>query len=232
MRIPYWIKGGYGGYRNRVERLRDYMSATGNRDRMGFHPDGVIGKWYDDKCLPVMEAYIEAHDGWVNDARRTSVDIIRLAEAWKELVPPYLVMVDVLKSLPGEIVSDEDLYAMAIPQRERKRDSPTRIAKDVPGYTIDRSQAHTIRFTYYDLATGKRRKADGQREVEVCYLILDEIRIVRGSELVSKLSSTSNPLVLPLSERDSGRHICFALRWVSARGEPGPLSEIVYMVIP
>lgn len=87
---------------------------------------------------------------------------------------------------------------------------------------------HVITFGY----TGRRgSQPSGSSGAEI-YIALGEDAPVSDSQFRFAAWATRSPHLMQFSEKDAGQTAHYRLRWINAKGETGPWSEIVSAVIP
>jgi hypothetical protein len=79
--------------------------------------------------------------------------------------------------------------------------------------------------------TTSKAKPDGQHGMEMVWEIASE-KPAHVRNLSHSAFDTRSPLTLEFDEEECGRTLWYAARWENTRGEKGPWSEILSIVIP
>jgi hypothetical protein len=130
----------------------------------------------------------------------------------------------------NHLVSDDDRIHLAVTVRDTK---PTQspVCDKPPFVTIILLAAGAILVKFGNIETGKKGKPVGQSGAELVFAILDH-KPVDWTELIHSIYSTSSPFRLSFKGSERGEVLYFALRWQNTRGEKGPWTEIMSVIIP
>jgi hypothetical protein len=130
----------------------------------------------------------------------------------------------------NHLVSDDDRIHLAVTIRDTKPTlSP--VCDKPPFITIALLAAGIILIKFGNIETGKKGKPVGQSGAEMVYAILDH-KPQDWDELTHSIYSTSSPFRLSFKGTERGKVLYFALRWQNTRGEKGPWTEIMSVIIP
>ena len=207
-----------------------YLTATANRDRMGFAAGSAPGQWFDTEFVPKHEAFKAAFADWQNPAERTPTKTVKLAEAEEAFKTVYRKLYNgFLKESP--LVTDDDLVAMGLPKRNTTR-TPAKVADTSPDSDIDTSVPGQVGFNFYQRGGAHRRgKPEDQHGAEIAYVISDT-KPARWDDLTVSKFATRSPYTVRFENDLRGKTLYYALRWENTRGEKGPWSEIMSVIIP
>ena len=128
-------------------------------------------------------------------------------------------------------VTDGDREALGLPVYKTTR-TRSPIATEAPGVEVDTSVIRrlTIRFFRHG-GSHNRANPPGQIGVEIRHAILDHPP-ASVDELIHSSFDTCTPFILDYDESQRGKVVYICLRWENTRGEKGPWSEIIAVVIP
>jgi hypothetical protein len=127
-------------------------------------------------------------------------------------------------------VTDEDRRIMQLTIHDTKP-TPAPISEKAPFVKLELPSPGTIVIAFGDQEGVHRGKPQGQHGVELIYAISDE-KPNDWEELTHSTFSTRSPFRLSFKGIDRGKVLYFALRWENNRGEKGPWSEILSVIIP
>jgi hypothetical protein len=214
-----------------VKRIILFVSQ--NEVRLGMVESTVLGKWYKVTILEPSGPLLSAYTDWEDLATRT-IKIIKLFQRLrKDFEPRLRELARVLKNLPAEVVSDEELAALGLPPRADGSRVEAPVATMPPGILFELAPQNTVRVKFFNRETGKRGKPVGQHGVEACWVIRPTAsEPVFYDDLVRSSFDTSSPFVLQLSDHDRGKFNHMAFRWENTRGDKGPFTEIFQVMVP
>jgi hypothetical protein len=193
-----------------------------NAARWRIEPD----TWAELKMLTTLyeEAYVKLEDP--NSGR---ADILlktqrreTLEKVARQFVKEYIAN--------NHLVSDDDRIHLSVTVRDSKS-SPAPVCDKAPFIIIVLLAAGVIQIKFGNIETGKRGKPFGQSGAEMVYAILDH-KPEDWDELTHSVYSTSSPFRLSFKGTERGQILYFALRWQNTRGEKGPWTEIMSVIIP
>jgi hypothetical protein len=127
------------------------------------------------------------------------------------------------------LISDRQREDMALPVHKTTH-SPAPIALDAPWLKAHTDLLRHVTFDYGGSETSKA-KPDGQHGMEMVWEIADE-KPAHVRNLSHSAFDTRSPLTLEFDEEERGQTLWYAARWENTRGEKGPWSEILSVVIP
>jgi hypothetical protein len=130
----------------------------------------------------------------------------------------------------NHLISDKDRIHLGVTVRD-PNPTPTPVSDKPPFIIIVLLSAGVILIKFGDIETGKRGKPLGQTGAELAYAILDN-KPEDWDELSHSIFSTRSPFRLSFKGTERGKILYFALRWQNTRGEKGPWSEIMSVIIP
>jgi hypothetical protein len=127
-------------------------------------------------------------------------------------------------------VPDEDRKAMRLPIRDTiptKQEAP----KTVPEIETITSTINQLGFRLRDYGARRWGKPAGVHSMQLVWDILTE-RPGDAGKLSHTETATTNPILLKFKEKDRGKRVYFAARWMNSKEEAGPWSDIESAVIP
>jgi hypothetical protein len=127
-------------------------------------------------------------------------------------------------------VTDEDRKIMQLPLHDTKP-TPAPVADKTPFTKLDLPTPGTVVISFGDQEGARKRKPAGQNGAELAYAILDN-KPMDWEDLTHSTFSTHSPFRLSFKGTERGKTLYFALRWQNTRGEKGPWTEIMNVIIP
>jgi hypothetical protein len=223
-----WLPRNHEALFDQANQTFNYLLLPANRDRMGFASTTPQGQWLNAQ-LPNRVAYTAAYNNWFDPSERTPNKTIKLTEAEEAFKPMYRELyTGFLKNNP--LVTDEDLNSMGLPQRSTGGRHPAPIATTVPWTKAITALLRHVSFDYGGSETSKAKPA-GQHGMELIWEIAPEKpHSIHG--LTHSAFDTHTPITLEFEEEERGKTLWYAVRWENTRGEKGPWSEIMSVVIP
>jgi hypothetical protein len=146
---------------------------------------------------------------------------------------------DALKKATRKYVKEHLEYNSAITNEDRGMGLPVhdtqptrvRIPDTLPLPTVKYASAGALEFHVIDSASGRKAKPAGVQGFEMSWVISDTPP-ADWSQLAHSSFCTRTPLRLSFSGNERGKTLFFATRWENTRGEKGPWSEIMSVIIP
>ncbi|MDR3132461.1 MAG: hypothetical protein LBU42_00345 [Prevotellaceae bacterium] len=228
-----WLPRNHEDLYKQVVLTWNYALAPGNRARMGLAPDSPQGIWFDTVFTPAFNNYGSAYVAWSNPHERTDIIITKLEEAEAVLKPLYRILyTGTLKNSP--VVTDDDLQSMGLPKRPSSSRTPSPVATTSPASHVDTGTQRRVIIYFSDQHSNEetaKAKPPGQHGAEIRWAVLD-IAPVDISALTHSSFDTRSPFTLDFEGHDRGKHFYYSLCWENTRGEKGPYSPIVEVVIP
>jgi hypothetical protein len=206
-----------------------FMNVAENRDRIGFEKTTPSGVWYDSVYSPKQSAYDWAYRKWIDPATSTQLALSDLKDAEKAFFPLYREFHAMVKASP--LVTDADLQAMGFPPRpsgERSPHSVEHMRVDLNAKAVG-NLGLSVAFENRD--TGSSAVPYYLTGV-VLYYSFSDTQITDQSELTHSKLATRSPHEFTFDPKDRGKMIYLAGRWQNRRGELGPWSEIVALIVP
>ena len=128
-------------------------------------------------------------------------------------------------------VTDEDRDILGLPIYKTTR-TPSKVAGKSPNIEFDTSVPGQIGIHLYDKdGVHKRSKPEGQHGAEVASIVSDTPP-EKWEDLIHSDFVTRSPLIKKFENDKRGKYLYVAGRWENTRGEKGPWSEIIRIVIP
>ena len=127
-------------------------------------------------------------------------------------------------------LNDDDRIQLGLHVQNGK---PTPVLKPEtwPMPTVRNAGPRQVRIDYHDSRTATKAKPHGVHGCEIRYSILDSPP-ESLDDLPQSQFSTRSSQIFVFDENRRGKSIYFCLRWENTRGEKGPWSEIVSVIIP
>jgi hypothetical protein len=209
-----------------------YISTEPQRSRMGFASSTVQGNWLDSDFYFAYIAFSTAYNAWKNQATRTKLLSSALIDAEKAFIPKYRQLyTGFLKNSP--LVTNEDLIAMALPERGSGGRHPSPVPSTIPDSDADTSVPRRVTIHFYDdKGAHKKAKPKGVHCIECKWAIFETRDLPTLDMLVNSSVDTNSPLTLEFDDKQRGLALCYALRWENTRGEKGPFGAVTQVIIP
>jgi hypothetical protein len=180
--------------------------------------------------IALAEAVAEvdaAHAKAMDKATSTKVDTLNQELAIEKAKKLFRMAIDTHVRYSTNL-TEADCIVLRIPQPGTSHPLPE--PTDQPGIRNLISRTLRVEGEYFDIATGKRGKVLGARELEVYYRIGgDEPSSI--AELKERTIVTRNPIVLQFAEGDAYKFVYLAFRWIGTRGGYGPWTQIYRIMI-
>ncbi|MDR3133326.1 MAG: hypothetical protein LBU42_04805, partial [Prevotellaceae bacterium] len=182
---------------------------------------------------PAFNDYSSAYVGWISPADRTQVVIDRLERAEAAFTPLYRQLyTGMLRN--SLVVTNTDLLEMGLPKRPSGERTPAPVATTSPASKVNTGTQRRVIIYFSDQHNNEetsREKPPGQHGAEIRWAVL-EVAPVDISALTHSSFDTRSPFTLDFEGHDRGKHLYYSLCWENTRGEKGPYSPIVEVVIP
>jgi hypothetical protein len=130
----------------------------------------------------------------------------------------------------NHLVTDENRKLMGLPIHDTIP-TPAPVSTTAPEAEVKLPSPAVIEIHFKETGSPNKRKPKGQSGVEVASAILNE-KPADWEKLIHSDFATKTPLRLTFKGDDRGKTLYFALRWQNTRGEKGPWSEIMSVIIP
>ena len=226
-----WVVRSHVKFHAQVKLTMDYLLT--NRVALGYAATTLAGKWLDDVFVPAYLNYDTCYKAWENPATRTRPASLMLVNAQKDFMVHYRKLYEALKA--ATYVDDNALVNMGFPARNTKSKEKSPVETMFPLCTVDTSLPTRLIFHFFSRLENeqktKRGKPKGQQGAELRFVISD-VPIVDYEDLIHSAFDTNSLLPLEFAGHDRGKVVYFALRWENSRGEKGPFSPIMSVVIP
>jgi hypothetical protein len=205
------------------------MSATANRNRIGFEANSANGIWYNSTYTPKLTLYNTNYALWDDPATSTSLALDNLKDAEKDLFPLYRQFHATVKGSP--LVSNADLEAMGFPPRESGGGSPHPVDHTFVDLNVLPLGNLVINIAFENRDTGSSVVPYYLTGV-VIYYVTSDTPIVNQNQLSFSRLATHSPFELIFDPEQRGQTVYISGRWQNRRGELGPWSDIVSAIIP
>jgi hypothetical protein len=224
-----WFPGGREERFALVKQTNVFMSIEDNRITVGFGPNTPYGMWYDQSFTPIQSYYFSKYQIWLNPATSTRAALENLKLAEKNFFPLYREFYAFMKASP--LVSNASLVAMGFPPRPDGGRSP---------HPVDKLfiVVHVRPLANFILEVSFSNRDTGSSMIPyfltgaVCFYSVSDKPITNPNELTHSKLATRSHIDLVFDPLQRGKMVYIAARWQNRRGEVGPWSEIVAVVIP
>ncbi|MDR1500708.1 MAG: hypothetical protein LBI58_06980 [Tannerellaceae bacterium] len=201
-----------------------------NLDRFGMGKGAIYGDWYRNEFKPVYNEYLPVYADWLDIMKRTPYVSTILSGIEKRLRPLTRELYWMIKG--NRLITSADLIAMDLPHRSNGEYRKSAVATLPPAFNITPLESNRLLIHYYSEYSGDGRgKPKGQHGAEIGYTAGDEV-VTDADSLEKSLISTSSPYTMAFTSREQGKTVNIALRWENTRGEKGPWSKVMSLVIP
>jgi hypothetical protein len=184
--------------------------------------------WLTNVFNPAATMWDTKYAAWLDPLTRTMV-ITAEKNAARNDYEPHLGLL--MKSLRYNTrLSENDRLELGLEDYDT---TPTaaEVPTSWPIVVFKPAGAGVLRGDYYDSATGQRRKQNGIHGAEVRVGIMDHIP-TSPEEIQHSEFSTRTPYVKEFDLSMRGKTAYFCFRWENTRGQKGPWSEIIAVIIP
>jgi hypothetical protein len=212
-----------------ITKTAAFMAVENNRTTIGFGSQTPYGMWYDSDYAPLQTAYLSAYQTWDTPVTSTSMALDNLKDAEKAFFPAYREFYGMVKS--SALVSDASLEAMDFPPRPAGSHTPHPVDKYFIDLIVKPLGNLVLSLAFVNRDSGKSVIPYFLTGAVIYYLISD-MPVLDQNELSHSRLASRSPFELILTPADRGKTIYLAARWQNRRGELGPWSEIVAVVIP
>ncbi|MDR2824328.1 MAG: hypothetical protein LBB41_03905 [Prevotellaceae bacterium] len=182
------------------------------------------------KDLAVLEETFEVSLAIAEDpSTRTPVSIKAKNDARKAVESSTRTLLKAYVTY-NPLVTDADREAMGLPVHKTTR-TPVPTPVTFPEAEVRLPSPAVVEIHFRDSQSEHRAKPAGVHGAEISWAIFDEAP-VDWKQLTHSSFDTHTPLRLTFEGADRGKTLYFALRWENTRGEKGPWSEILNVIIP
>ncbi|MDR2119398.1 MAG: hypothetical protein LBP64_00805 [Tannerella sp.] len=226
-----WLPGNHEALYNMALQTWSYLSIPENHIRMGFTVDSPGWTWLHTVFVPALNTEKKAFEEWINPDMRTPSVAAAFFEAEKMFIPIYrMLYTGFLKSSP--LVTDDDLIAMGLPQRQRKHRRAS-IPRKSPGATTDTSHIRRVKVHFFSGDSAHRRGMPrGVRGAEMRWGVFDSLQDISFDRMDRFTSCICTPFVMDFSDEQRNKIFCFCIRWESTSGGKGPFGPMLNTIIP
>jgi hypothetical protein len=189
---------------------------------------GLDAQWMATEFIPASQQWEDIWQQYKDPETRTSVITFEKNEARKKYEHFLRFLILGLEYNP--LVSDDDLAKMEIHRKSSKR-TPVDIPNHRPGLKVISSELRIIVIAFFNILTGRRGKPTGVHGIEFRWAIL-EAYPTDIEQLIHSYFDTRSPFTLEFKESERGKIVYYCARWENTRGEKGPWSEIMEVIVP
>ncbi|MDR1332661.1 MAG: hypothetical protein LBK07_11230 [Tannerella sp.] len=212
-----------------IAQTTTFMDDKDHRVAIGYESTTPNGKWFDTTYFTQISRYNLAYAVWINPETSTRLALDDLKAAEKDFFPLYRTFYASVKGSP--LVTDANLEDMGFPPRPSGGHSPHPVDKTYIDLNVSPKGNLVIEVAFTNRDTGSSIIPYYLTGAVVYYLVSDKPVTNQNELAFSKLASKS-PVDFTFDPADRSRTVSFAGRWQNRRGELGPWSEIVTVVIP
>jgi hypothetical protein len=205
-----------------------FMTDKDHRAAIGFESTTPNGLWYDATYTPPLTRYNLAYTTWINPETSTRLALDDLKAAEKEFFPLYRTFYALVKGSP--LVTDANLEDMGFPPRPSGEHSPHPVDKMFITLNISPKGFLMVEVAFEDSETGSSL-IPYYLTGAVIYFNVDDVPATNHNQLAFSKLATRSPVELTFDMAQQGKIVSIAARWQNRRGELGPWSRIVTIVI-
>ena len=206
-----------------------FMNVAANRNAIGFEAGGQNGRWYDQTYMPKLILYVAAYNTWANPATSTPVAFDNLKDAEKAFFPLYRDFHATVKASP--LVTNGQLEEMGLPRRHSGGRQPHPVDSIFIYLNVIPIGNLAIKVAFENRDTGKS-VIPYYLNGALLYYQVSDAPVVDQNELTQSELATHSPYGKVFDPTQRGKYFSVAARWQNRRGETGPWSEIVTVIIP
>jgi hypothetical protein len=206
-----------------------FMSDPTNRTRVGFDTSTPNGIWYDSTYSPKLIIYNSKYTLWINPATNTQMVRGDLNDAEKVFFPLYREFHGLVKASP--IVTNSDLIGMGFDPRPDGNRTSHPVDKMFVDLNVKPIGNCMLEVSFENRDTGSSSVPYFLTGVVVFHEISDT-PITDPNKLTKSVLASRSPHILRFSPEKRGLHVYMAGCYQNRRGEKGPWSEIVTVVVP
>jgi hypothetical protein len=210
-------------------KTTSFMNVPDNRVLIGFEPATPNGTWYDTVYTPPLNKYKATYQLWANPATSTRLALDNLKDAENDFFPLYRNFYAIAKANP--LATNAYLETMGFPPRPTGGHSRHPVDRLFVHISIMPMGIYTIKVTFENSETGSSIVPDYLTGV-VLYYIISDTPVTNPNDLVHSRLATRSPHEISFDPLLRGKTAYLAGRWQNQRGELGPWSSIVSIVIP
>ncbi|MDR1356416.1 MAG: hypothetical protein LBJ58_01955 [Tannerellaceae bacterium] len=118
-----WMKMNHDELYSQLLQVTEHLSVPSRRKGMGFGSGTPEGIWYEASFLKIYEDYVRAHEAWLATDmknREATVEFLTAEKAVRDAF--HMLYTNMLDT--NDLVTDEDLVAMTLPERRRRKSNP------------------------------------------------------------------------------------------------------------
>ena len=212
-----------------VGKTTTFMNTGNNRALIGFEVNSQNGRWYDQTYVPKLNLYNSAYATWSNPATSTPVALENLKDAEEEFFPLYRRFH--AKVIASQIVTNGQLEEMGYQPRHSGGGQHHSVDKMFIDLNVKPLGNLTAGIAFENRDTGKSTVPYYLTGAVLFYKVSDA-PVTNQDELSESELATRSPHEKTFAPGDRGRYFSVAGRWQNRRGEKGPWSEIVSIIIP
>jgi hypothetical protein len=205
-----------------------FMADTTNRSNIGFAANTPNGTWYDTVYTPKKNRYGAAYQLWQNPATSTKPVLDDLKDAENEFFPLYRTFYATTKSSP--LVTNAYLEEMGFPPRPSGSRSPHPVDKLFININAMPMGNRVVKVTFENRDTASSI-IPYYLTGAVIYFVVSDTPVTDQNDLSSSRLASHSPFDLTFDPSLRNKMLYLAARWQNQKGELGPWSEIISVVI-
>ena len=225
-----WLPRNHEALFDKARQTVQYLTDPVVRVRLGFATATPQGVWLDNVFTPSYDGFVSAYEMWETPSTRTTVLTAALNEAQAAFVEQYRKLYSgFLRDNP--IVTNADLVAMGLPERNSGGRTPAPVPTTVPEGEVRLPSPAVVEIHFRDSGAEHKAKPVGVHGAEIAWAVLDSPP-TGWTQLTGSSFDTHTPFSISFPGEQRGKHFYFAMRWENTRGEKGPWSAIQDVIIP
>jgi hypothetical protein len=118
-----WMKSNHDELYLQLLKVTKHLGIPSRRKDMGFGSGTPEGIWYESGFLNTYEDYVKAYEALLDTEMRDPEVKVKFLTAEKAVRDAfYMLYTNMLDT--NDLVTDEDLVAMTLPERRRRKSNP------------------------------------------------------------------------------------------------------------
>jgi hypothetical protein len=224
-----WFPGARIEQNKMITKTHGFMAVESNRTLIGFGTQTPMGVWYDTSYVPKESAYLTAYQTWDNPATNSRMALDNLKTAEGEFFPLYREFYALVK--PSSLVSDATFEALGFPPRPTGGHSSHPVDKLFIDINVNPAGRLALLVSFKERDSGSSTIPYYLTGAVIYYEVSDK-PVTNPNHLSKSRLASHSPFELMLDPEQRSLTLSVAARWQNRRGELGPWSEIVTVIVP
>jgi hypothetical protein len=212
-----------------IRKTVSFMDDPDKRTVIGFAAASPNGIWYDTDFTPKYRVYDTVLRQWISPATRTILVVANLRDAEKAFFPLYRTFYAMVRVSP--LVTGGLLEGMGFPPRPSGKHSSHPVDKLFVNINAMPVGNYTVKVTFENRDTGSSAVPDYLTGV-VLYYRVGDAPVTNPDSLDRSRLATRSPYRFDFDPSQQGLTASLAGRFQNQRGELGPWSNIISIIIP